>query len=578
MSEEMKKDMNGNETQRLDDVSRVKVLSPTMLVVKRFIRNRLALTGLAILVVMFLFSFLGTFIVPYSQTQVFHIYDDVVKDFAGVTQNDELRYTTAPGTTFPSSARTGFVTAMRTGQSIFTVDGVDYALERESDDFYRITLGREIASVLTLAGIPSFNPVAGETVSEALTAAYIAAADEGKTEFDLDGAHYIMTRQGKTTRLLKTQVMAIASKFVVDPYDQANRNALTFDFRLAAETAIARNEVAFELNGEGYTLNKEADAIDVIGQDGEPFAMITKLIVSPLASDVVITVAFKDALLAAMESGSKTFMFTENEEETEYTVETNMRGTVVRKEYHTQLIDMYARPSAEHWLGTDSNGMDVMARLMYGGQISLMVGFVVVLIELAIGVVVGGFAGYFGGVVDTLMMRFIDLFNCIPQWPVMIIFGSVMDILDVAPVLRIFLLMFILGLLGWTGIARVVRGQILSLREQDFMVATEATGLRVSRRIFKHLVPNVMPLLIVQATMSLGGIIITEATLSFLGLGLKYPMASWGTIINAATDVFVMRNFWFIWLPAGLLILITVLGFNFVGDGLRDAFDPKMKR
>ncbi len=146
------------------------------------------------------------------------------------------------------------------------------------------------------------------------------------------------------------------------------------------------------------------------------------------------------------------------------------------------------------------------------------------------------------------------------------------------PSTRIFLLMAVLGVLGWTGIARVVRGQILSLREQDFMVAAEATGIRTRRRIFRHLVPNVMPLLIVSATGSLGGIIITEATLGFLGLGVRYPLASWGSIINVASDPYVMTNFWFMWLPAGSLILLTVLGFNFVGDGLRDAFDPKMKR
>ena len=244
----------------------------------------------------------------------------------------------------------------------------------------------------------------------------------------------------------------------------------------------------------------------------------------------------------------------------------------------TLLIDMYASPSKAHLLGTDANGMDVMTRLMYGGRVSLMVGFVVVIIEILLGVIVGGVAGYFGGWVDTILMRVIDLVNSIPYYPIMIIIGAVMDSLRIDPYERIWILMVVLGLIGWTGIARTVRGQILTLREQDFMLATEATGIRVSRRIFKHLVPNVMPLLIVQATMSLGGIIITEATLSFLGLGLKYPLASWGTIINAATNVHVMTNYWFIWIPAGMLILITVLGFNFVGDGLRDAFDPKMKR
>ena len=222
--------------------------------------------------------------------------------------------------------------------------------------------------------------------------------------------------------------------------------------------------------------------------------------------------------------------------------------------------------------------MDVMTRLMYGGRVSLLVGFVVIFIEVVIGVVVGGVSGYFGGWVDTALMRFVDLFNSIPFYPMVLIFGSVMDALEVEPMVRIFLLMAVLGLLGWTGVARIVRGQILSLREQDFMVATEATGIRTSRRIFRHLVPNVMPLLIVQATAGLGGIIITEATLGFLGLGIKYPLASWGSIINVASDAFVMTNYWFMWIPAGMLILLTVLGFNFVGDGLRDAYDPKMKR
>ena len=139
-------------------------------------------------------------------------------------------------------------------------------------------------------------------------------------------------------------------------------------------------------------------------------------------------------------------------------------------------------------------------------------------------------------------------------------------------------LMLILGVLGWAGIARLVRGQILSLREQEFMTATEACGINVPRRIFKHLIPNVIPQLIVTMTMGLGSTIITEATLSFLGLGVRFPFASWGNIINDVNNVFVLTHYWNIWIPAGVLLLLTVLAFNIVGDGLRDAFDPKMKR
>ena len=220
----------------------------------------------------------------------------------------------------------------------------------------------------------------------------------------------------------------------------------------------------------------------------------------------------------------------------------------------------------------------MLTRLMYGGRVSLVIGFIVEAISLIIGVILGGMAGYFGGWVDNLIMRIVDIFYCIPSMPLIIILGAAMDAMSVDPQIRMLYLMLILGFLGWAGLARLVRGQILSLREQEFMVATESSGIRVSRRIFKHLVPNVIPQLIVSCTMGIGSTILIEATLSFLGLGVKFPFASWGNIINDVNDTFVLQNFWFIWIPAGVLILLTVLAFNLVGDGLRDAFDPKMKR
>ena len=242
------------------------------------------------------------------------------------------------------------------------------------------------------------------------------------------------------------------------------------------------------------------------------------------------------------------------------------------------MADDYALPSAEHPLGTDKNGMDMLTRLMYGGRVSLVIGFIVVIISGFIGVILGGISGYFGKWVDNFIMRVVDVFYCIPSMPLIIILGAAMDAMQVDPMMRIFYLMLVLGFLGWPSIARMVRGQILSLREQEFMTATEACGISVSRRIFRHLIPNVIPQLIVICTMSLGSTIITEATLSFLGLGVKFPFASWGNIINDVNNAYVMTNYLWIWIPAGVCLLITVLGFNFVGDGLRDAFDPRMKR
>ena len=222
--------------------------------------------------------------------------------------------------------------------------------------------------------------------------------------------------------------------------------------------------------------------------------------------------------------------------------------------------------------------MDMLTRLMYGGRVSLTIGFIVEIISTTLGVILGGLSGYFGGWVDMLIMRIVDVFYCIPSMPIIIILGAAMDAMHIDPQIRMIYLMLILGFLGWPGIARLVRGQILSLREQEFMTATEATGLSVKRRIFQHLVPNVIPQLIVSATMGLGSTIITEATLSYLGLGVKFPFASWGNIINDVNQTFVLTNYWFIWIPAGTLLLLTVLAFNLLGDGLRDAFDPRMKR
>ena len=287
------------------------------------------------------------------------------------------------------------------------------------------------------------------------------------------------------------------------------------------------------------------------------------------------------ALLAAVESDASEVTYTaEDGSEHTYSISYDAYSSVynVTETTTNTVYDRYASPSAEHWLGTDGNGMDMLTRLMYGGRVSLIIGFIVVFIAAGLGVIMGGISGYFGGWVDNLIMRIVDVFYCLPSMPIIIILGSAMDSLRLDSWTRMIYLMLVLGFLSWPSIARLVRGQILSLREQEFMLATEATGISVPHRIIRHLIPNVMPQLIVSCTMSLGSTIITEATLSFLGLGVKFPFASWGNIISDVNNAYVMTNYWFIWIPAGICLLLAVLGFNFVGDGLRDAFDPKMNR
>ncbi len=237
-----------------------------------------------------------------------------------------------------------------------------------------------------------------------------------------------------------------------------------------------------------------------------------------------------------------------------------------------------AAPGGEHLLGTDDKGYDIFVRLMYGGRISLLIGFIVVILQTLIGVLLGGLAGYFGGWVDQLIMRIVDIFNCIPTLPILLIASAMIDSWQVEPDTQIYLLMVIITIFSWSGCARLVRGQILSLREQEFITATEVMGLPTWRKIFVHLITNVMPQLIVSMTLGLGSVILYESTLSYLGLGVQPPKAAWGSMISAANDPVHLSHHVNMWLPAGILIVIAVLGFNFVGDGLRDAMDPKAKK
>ena len=242
-------------------------------------------------------------------------------------------------------------------------------------------------------------------------------------------------------------------------------------------------------------------------------------------------------------------------------------------------INSLAKPDKNHILGTDKDGRDVFTRLMYGGRISLTVSFIAVFAITLFGVVLGGISGYFGGAVDGVIMRICDILMCLPGFPILLIIGTLLDSMGVPSQFRIYYLMAYLTLFSWPGTARLVRGQILSLREQEYMVAAEAMGYSTSRKIFKHLVPNVMPQLIVSMTLSLGSMILYEASLSYLNMGVRAPYAAWGTMINiVAEDQYILENFFNVWGPPGLCIILAVLGFNFVGDGLRDALDPKMRR
>ncbi|MCV2370403.1 oligopeptide ABC transporter permease [Roseateles oligotrophus] len=225
-------------------------------------------------------------------------------------------------------------------------------------------------------------------------------------------------------------------------------------------------------------------------------------------------------------------------------------------------------PSSQHWLGTDQIGRDMLARTMAAGQISLLVGACSVLLALVIGTLLGGVAGYFGGWVDKLIMRFVDLVMTFPPIIVLMTLAAVIGSGTAKTI-------FIIGLLSWPLVCRLVRARILSVREMEFVAAAKTLGAGHGYILFKHLLPNTTDVLVVFSSLGFVSAIMAEAGLSFLGLGVQQPDASWGSLISIARESSVLKQYPWIWLPSGIFIITTALCVNFIGDGLRQAFDPK---
>jgi len=481
------------------------------------------------------------------------------------------------------------------------------AIQNEADGFEYKGVGYTISYSRRRNTVSLAEPIyAGISMGDGFVQALEACLDDEEFDGELEfggrmfqingagGGAFDVSEEGE----LNTAI--IGSTFVFNAFDPA----VTFsdEFKINALFALYGSG-EFTADSAAYSLREIDDQTVFYDASGQPLGVLSTYSIRRYSGQDTLSIEFKEATQAVIEKMREnntletTFMFGVHDIDSQgnYVYDENGEPVFVEKELTisrkntgeyvltvdqiTYLIDIYAAPSSMHAFGTDGDGMDIFARMMYGGRISLMVGFVVVFVEIILGVIMGGLAGFFSGWVDTLIMRIVDVFYCIPTYPILLILGALFDKMKMDPYKRLVWMMATLGILGWAVIARLVRGQILSLREQEFMVAQEATGMKARRRIFRHLVPNVMPQLIVAATMNVGSTIIYESTLSFLGMGVKHPMATWGTMINAITSSSEnMIKYTYIWIPVGLLICLTVIAFNFVGDGLRDAFDPKMRR
>jgi len=231
--------------------------------------------------------------------------------------------------------------------------------------------------------------------------------------------------------------------------------------------------------------------------------------------------------------------------------------------------EIFAAPSGDHWLGTDKNGRDVLSRMLHGSQVSLAVGFVSVGIAATIGILLGAAAGYHGGPIDAMIMRLVDL---------MLVFPRFFLLLAVLAFLKpsIWTIMAVIGLTGWMGVARLVRAEFLALKEREFVMWSQSTGASAFRIIWRHILPNAMAPVLVAMTLGIPAAILTESGLSFLGLGVQPPRATWGNILNEGKDAIELA--WWLSVYPGMAILVTVLSYNLLGEGIRDALDPRLRQ
>lgn len=262
-------------------------------------------------------------------------------------------------------------------------------------------------------------------------------------------------------------------------------------------------------------------------------------------------------------------------------------GSILVSEEKANIVDPKGRlspPSADHWMGTDSTGRDLYARIIHGGQISLLVGVLAVILSVSAGTVIGGVAAYYGGWVDAILMRFTEAMLSIPSLFLLIVLGKFFgrDVQSIEIFGRTFsgsvaIVILVIGLTSWMVLARIVRANVLSLKEMDYISASKALGANNIQIFFRHLIPNTMGAIIVASTLGLAGAILSEAYVSFLGLGVQPPTASWGNMLTQAQQ-FIQRGSWWMWVFPSLFIVFTILSINLVGDGLRDAFDPRSTR
>lgn len=616
----------GRELAEMDVMAVENLESPAKMAVKTFFRRKLAVTALVILIGMFLFVFIGSLIVPMDTSYTDPLQANIAPNFTMLSVPSELKDNIKSISSFSnfsvglSNDNTLYIWGS-TKNSLTKNDLSDFPEEIKDGQIYAAAAGSDHIIAITTDG-----KIVGWGANTRAQYGYTATGDkliympeELQTNLDVtkiqqlvcgyqctalvyDGRLY-MWGNGNALINMQSMIDAANKKFEEDGV-KVSKVALTnyYGLIMYEDGSVAspsylnsKTTVTSSVNGK-VKFNSIKNAVDavatnncfcILSESGELFVQgaseYGEVDMATIPDgEKVVSLASGTRHFVVLTDAGKTYAWGHNDQgQTDVNGESAARIFAGSKQ--TYLLneddDVTLKVGLKGYLfGTDKMGRDTFTRIIHGGRMTMTVGAVAVIVSTIISIIVGCISGYFGGWVDMLLMRVTEIFSAIPFLPFAMMLSYVIQKNPIDETTRIIIIMIMLGLLSWTGLARMIRGQVLAEREKEFVTAAKSMGIKESRIAFKHILPNVVSVILVSVTLDFAGCMLTESSLSYLGFGVQQPRPTWGNMLNGANNSIVIQNYWWQWVFPAIFLAVATISINIIGDTLRDVLDPKSSR
>ncbi len=597
--------------------------SPSKLAVKRFFRKPLATGAVIVLLAMFLFVFIGPAFAPVDLSYMESLHTNVAPTMSLMNLPDALKenakgitskgaytlglsedgkvYVWGYYSTFSTNPQFDVMRipeAVQNSKIAFAAAGYDHCIAIGEDgtvygwgEYNNAQYGRDGR----MTGLPGFEAQPDELIDGKIDVSQVAQLVCGNQTTAIlmkDGTLYAWGNSNSSAQNLESIKAEVANgkKFKKVAFTNTDLFAITEDGEFVTgknkQYALYQSQDIYEYIGNRKVVDIAAtgDSLVLLLDDSEIMAMGTESVLPEVPEGEVIKQISAGTRHFTLTTESGKVIAWGNGKLGQTNVPSNLQEAGAVDTVISSGFQNYAYKDGKfvgswglkgYLMGTDDMGRDVFNRLMNGGRMTMTIGAVAVIVASIIGIIVGCISGYFGGAVDLILMRVTEIFAAIPFLPFALVLSAVLQGSSLKEDYRIFIIMIILGLLSWTGLATMVRGQILAEREKEFVLAAKAMGVKEKRIAFKHILPNVISVILVSLTLNFATCMLTESSLSYLGFGVKLPRPTWGNMLDGCRDSLVIQNYWWRWLFPAIFLAITVICINIIGDALRDVLDPK---